>query len=320
MVILSLLFRGFATKLKNLKKLDTRAFAEALQEGVETAYKAVMKPTEGTILTVARETAQKANEICGKIKDFDLFLENILKQSVATLEKTPQMLRVLAQAGVVDAGGKGFVYILLGFLKAIRGEEIVLNGQNALKPPADVMVEDVDDHSDMEFPYCTEFIIKNPTGTAQQLKEAYTGLGDCTLVVGDERVIKVHIHTNRPGRVLEEGMKLGELSRIKIENMKEQHRSTIENEILQNEFGIISVVMGEGFVELFKDLGVDSIIQGGQTMNPSTQDIVKAVEGLRARTFSYCPTTATSYCLPTRLASSPTGTCTWFPPSLCPRE
>jgi DAK2 domain fusion protein YloV len=155
--------------------------------------------------------------------------------------------------------------------------------------PAEEMVEDVDDHSDMQFPYCTEFIIKNPTGPAQQLKEAYQGLGDCTLVVGDERVIKVHIHTDKPGRVLEEGLKLGELSRIKIENMKEQHRSTIESEIEQKEFGIISVVMGDGFMDLFKDLGVDAIIPGGQTMNPSTQDIVKAVESLRAKNIFILP-------------------------------
>ncbi len=288
-VILSQLFRGFATKLKNFKKVDTPAFAMALAEGVETAYKAVMKPTEGTILTVARETAQKANEVCKKVSQFDEFLEQILKQSMATLEKTPQMLKVLAQAGVVDAGGKGFVYILLGFLNAIRGEEIVINGEDALKLPSEGMVEDVDDHSDMQFPYCTEFIIKNPAGSAQQLKEAYQGLGDCTLVVGDERVIKVHIHTNQPGRVLEEGLKLGELSRIKIENMKEQHRSTIESEIEQKEFGIISVVMGDGFMDLFKDLGVDAIIPGGQTMNPSTQDIVKAVEALRAKNIFILP-------------------------------
>jgi DAK2 domain fusion protein YloV len=288
-VILSQLFRGFATGLKNCKRIDTAAFAKALAEGVETAYKAVMKPTEGTILTVARETARKAGEVCERIKDFDLFLEEILKQSATTLERTPRMLKVLAQAGVVDAGGKGFVYILLGFLKAIRGEEIELNGQNALMTPGAAAIGDVDDHSDMEFPYCTEFIIKNPAGTAQQLKAAYSGLGDCTLVVGDERVIKVHIHTNQPGRVLEEGLKLGELSRIKIENMKEQHRSTIESEIEQKVFGIISVVMGEGFIELFMDLGVEGIIEGGQTMNPSTQDIVKAIEALRAKNIFILP-------------------------------
>ena len=241
---------------------------------------------------MARETAQKANEACKKVSQFDEFLEQILKQSMATLEKTPQMLKVLAQAGVVDAGGKGFVYILLGFLNAIRGEEIVINGEDALKLPSEGMVEDVDDHSDMQFPYCTEFIIKNPAGSAQQLKEAYQGLGDCTLVVGDERVIKVHIHTNQPGRVLEEGLKLGELSRIKIENMKEQHRSTIESEIEQKEFGIISVVMGDGFTDLFKDLGVDAIIPGGQTMNPSTQDIVKAVE-FEGKDILYCSNNGT---------------------------
>ncbi|MFA6669530.1 MAG: DAK2 domain-containing protein, partial [Bacillota bacterium] len=205
------------------------------------------------------------------------------------LDRTPQMLNVLAQAGVVDAGGKGFLYILLGFLKAIRGEEIILNGRNRPMPVEDVVVEDIIDEEDLKFPYCTEFIIKNPKGDAKQLKDTYFGLGDCTLVVGDERIIKVHIHTDKPGRILEEGLKLGELSRIKIENMKEQHRSTIEKEIEQKEFGFISVVMGEGFMDLFKDLGVDSIIQGGQTMNPSTQDIVNAIEGLWAKNIFILP-------------------------------
>lgn len=288
-VILSQLFRGFASKLKSEKTLDTVGFAKAIREGVETAYKAVMKPTEGTILTVARETADRANDICESAKDFDDFLEDILRQAASTLDRTPQMLNVLAQAGVVDAGGKGFLYILLGFLKAIRGEEIILNGRNRPMPVEDVVVEDIIDEEDLKFPYCTEFIIKNPKGDAKQLKDTYFGLGDCTLVVGDERIIKVHIHTDKPGRILEEGLKLGELSRIKIENMKEQHRSTIEKEIEQKEFGFISVVMGEGFMDLFKDLGVDSIIQGGQTMNPSTQDIVNAIEGLWAKNIFILP-------------------------------
>jgi DAK2 domain fusion protein YloV len=288
-VILSQLFRGFASKLKNNKRLNTVEFARALREGVETAYKAVMKPTEGTILTVARETADRANDICESVKSFDDFLEEVLKQAAATLDRTPHMLKVLAQAGVVDAGGKGFLYLLLGFLKALRGEEIILNDRNRPISVGGAVVEDIVEGEHLEFPYCTEFIIKNPKGDAEQLKEAYSGLGDCTLVVGDERVIKVHIHTSQPGRILEEGLRLGELSRIKIENMKEQHRSTIEAELDQKEFGFISVVMGEGFMDLFRDLGVDNIIQGGQTMNPSTQDIVKAIESLRAKNIFILP-------------------------------
>lgn len=289
-VILSQLFRGFAVKLKNQKRMDTKLFAQALAEGVETAYKAVMKPTEGTILTVARETAAKAMEICGKVRDFNVLMEEILIQSTSTLEKTPQMLKVLAQAGVVDAGGKGFVYILLGFLKTLKGEEIKINGENRLLV---VTPAESEEEQELEFPYCTEFIIKQPLGTVDGLRNAIISLGDSTLVVGDEKLIKVHIHTAQPNRVLEEGLKMGELSRIKIENMKEQHRSIIEKEIKdeqeEKEFGIISVAMGDGFTNLFKDLGVDVVIQGGQTMNPSTQDIVKAIDNLKARNILILP-------------------------------
>lgn len=288
-VILSQLFRGFASKLKHNKRVNTVDFALGLKEGVETAYKAVMKPTEGTILTVAREGADRANSISGSVGSFDEFLEEIIQCSASTLEKTPEMLDVLAQAGVVDAGGKGFLYILLGFLGALRGEEITLNDQKGSASITEEPIENAVQDGDLIFPYCTEFVIKNPRGNAEQLKKAYSGLGDCTLVVGDSKVIKVHIHTNRPGKVLEEGLRLGELSRIKIENMKEQHRSTIEKEIEQKEFGFISVVMGEGFTEIFKSLGVDSVIQGGQTMNPSTQDIVKAIDGLWARNIFILP-------------------------------
>lgn len=288
-VILSQLFRGFASRLRNSKDLDTVGFAEALGEGVETAYKAVMKPTEGTILTVAREGADRARAICNSVNNFDEFLEDIIKCCASTLDRTPRMLKVLAQAGVVDAGGKGFLYILLGFLKAIRGEEIILNGSNRLQPVEDETVEYSTNGEDLEFLYCTEFIIKSPAGNTELLKKAYADIGDCTLVVGDENIIKVHIHTNQPGKVLEDGLKLGELSRIKIENMKEQHRSTIEKEIEQKDFGFISVVMGEGFIDLFKNMGVDSIIQGGQTMNPSTQEIIKAINGLWAKSIFVLP-------------------------------
>ncbi|MBA1333801.1 MAG: Dihydroxyacetone kinase family protein [Firmicutes bacterium] len=289
-VILSQLFRGFAAKLKNLRNVDTVQFAHALAEGVDTAYKAVMKPTEGTILTVARETAEKAVRISSEVKDFNKFIEEILLQSTSTLEKTSQMLKVLAQAGVVDAGGKGFVYILLGLLKTLKGEDIKLNGKNRLTA---VATEELDEELYLEYPYCTEFIIKNPKGTPEQLKELLSGLGDSTLVVGDGRVIKVHIHTDRPNKVMEEGLRLGELSRIKIENMKEQHRSIIEDEIKEEQkakdYGIISVSMGDGFSNLFKDLGVDVVIHGGQTMNPSTQDIVKAVDSLNAENIIVLP-------------------------------
>lgn len=293
-VILSQLFRGFAAKLKNLKNTDTVQFAHALAEGVDTAYKAVMKPTEGTILTVARETAEKAVKISSEVRDFTKFIEEILVQSTSTLEKTPQMLKVLAQAGVVDAGGKGFVYILLGLLKTLKGEEITLNGKNRIAAAAvEGLNEEAGEELCLEYPYCTEFIIKEPKGTPEQLKKSLSGLGDSTLVVGGDSIIKVHIHTDRPNKVMEEGLKLGELSRIKIENMKEQHRSIIEEEIKEDQkakdYGIISVSMGDGFSNLFKDLGVDVVIHGGQTMNPSTQDIVKAVNSLNAENIIILP-------------------------------
>lgn len=289
-VILSQLFRGFAKSAKGKSKLDTKAFARALMGGVETAYKAVMKPTEGTILTVARETAQKAEEICDSVNDYNIFLEEILKQSNITLKKTPSMLKVLAQAGVVDAGGKGFVYILQGIMKAFRGEEIQLNGNSH---SAAVEMEGSVDAQELVYPYCTQFIIKLPSGTVNDLKKAILPMGDSALVVGDEKVIKVHIHTDKPHRVIEEGLKLGQLSSIEIDNMKEQHRETkhihIEVEAEEKELGIISVAMGEGFENLFRDLGVDAVIQGGQTMNPSTQDIIKAIDDLKARSIFILP-------------------------------
>ncbi len=287
-VILSQLFRGFAKSLKGQDRINTAAFARALTGGVETAYKAVMKPTEGTILTVARETALKAEEICGSTRDFNIFLEEILKQSSITLDKTPEMLKVLAQAGVVDAGGKGFVFILQGFLKAFRGEEI--QPDTAKSIPVTEKKE-VEGQESLIYPYCTQFVIKCPSGTAQELKKAIMSLGDSTLVVGDEKAIKVHIHTDRPHKILEEGLKLGELSRIEIDNMKEQHRDTgfFDNTEEEKEYGIISVAMGQGFDNLFKDLGVDIIIQGGQTMNPSTQDFLKAINDLHARNIFILP-------------------------------
>jgi DAK2 domain fusion protein YloV len=289
-VILSQLFRGFAARLKGKKNVDTDLFAKALSEGVETAYKAVMRPTEGTILTVAREMAAKAIEIAGSVDLFDRFIEQIMAQANDTLERTPQMLDVLAQAGVVDAGGKGLVYIVLGFLTAIKGEDIHPIEQ---KPVISDKGARVIEEFDIRFPYCTEFIIMEPSGTPDGLKAAISHLGDSMLVVGDNKVIKLHIHTANPGKVIEEALKLGQLSRIKVENMKEQHRSIIEKEINDvltgKEYGIISIAMGQGFEELFKDLGVDVVIQGGQTMNPSTQDILKAIEELNAKNIIILP-------------------------------
>jgi DAK2 domain fusion protein YloV len=289
-VILSQLFRGFAAGLKDKKMVDTGLFAKALSQGVETAYKAVMKPTEGTMLTVAREMAAKAVEIAASVDIFDRFIEQIMAQANDTLERTPKMLDVLAQAGVVDAGGKGLVYIVLGFLKAIKGEDTSVEEQQPVLPAeGPKAIEDFD----IRFPYCTEYIIIEPNGTPDGLKAAISHLGDSMLVVGDKKVIKLHIHTANPGKVLEEGLKLGQLSRIKIENMKEQHRSIIEKEIneelTEKEYGIISVAMGQGFEDLFKDLGVDTVIHGGQTMNPSTQDIVKSIEELNAKNIIILP-------------------------------
>jgi DAK2 domain fusion protein YloV len=283
-VILSQLFRGFAKACKGKETLTIVDLANAFKNASDTAYKAVMKPIEGTILTVAREMAEKAIELSSKEMYMDDFLYELIEHGEQVLNKTPEMLKVLKEAGVVDAGGKGLNLIFNGFYEAITGKEVMIEGST----PIDFeKVEE--DGQDILFGYCTEFIIKGSCVNIERFKEKIGSYGDCMLVVGDESLVKVHIHTNHPGVILEEGLRLGEVTRIKIDNMRQQHENkSIEKmsekkSLEMKEFGMIAVTMGEGLTEIFKDLNVDEIITGGQTMNPSTEDIKKAIEGVHAK-------------------------------------
>jgi DAK2 domain fusion protein YloV len=298
-VILSQLLRGISKHLKSKTNINTKDFANALKEGVSTAYRAVMKPTEGTILTVARESAEKAVDIAKNEEDFGSFLKKVYDQAVISLNKTPNLLPVLKQAGVVDAGGKGLVFIYLGMVK--RLESGLMTEKSDLNVPVsqvEVEYEDIDT-GDIKFTYCTEFFIKTQNANPDDFKKRISIFGDSMVVVGTENLIKVHIHTNEPGTVLQEALTVGELSKIKIDNMKEQHRSITEEisqdsqaedaDKVQKEYAMITVAMGDGITDIFKDLGVDVVIEGGQTMNPSTQDILAAVNSVSANNIFILP-------------------------------
>jgi len=284
-VILSQLFRGFAKGLKGIERLDTKTMALAFKLGSDTAYKAVMKPIEGTILTVARECAEKAIELSKTENDIVAFLEGVIHHGDITLQKTPDMLAVLKQAGVVDAGGKGLLTIYVGVLEAITGKEEIL--LETTKPQETITHLDSDIYNgEIAFGYCTEFIINNTSAKVEKFRDEISEFGDSLLVVGGENIIKVHVHTNNPGGVLERALALGELIDIKIDNMRYQHRSNlVENVVkdihkdkVEKKYSLITVAMGEGISNVFKDLGVDYVIAGGQTMNPSTEDILKAID------------------------------------------
>ena len=298
-VILSQIWRGFAKALKNQKSMDTNLLANALMEGSNTAYKAIMKPTEGTILTVIRETAEYAMKVYENFEDNVLFLEEIIEKANSVLRRTPEMLQVLKNAGVVDAGGKGLIYIIEGMYQYLKTGEMI-----ELRAAADSEEHDraLFKEEEIVFGYCTEFFIKGRKLRLEKFRDEVVTMGDSLLVVGDENLLKVHIHTNNPGRVLELAMAQGELSRIKIDNMREQH-----NELLFNKeehkaaeeaeqapkpmerYGTIAVAMGEGISSIFKDLGANEIIEGGQTMNPSTEDILNSVNKINAETIYIFP-------------------------------
>ncbi|MDD3839666.1 MAG: DAK2 domain-containing protein [Clostridia bacterium] len=288
-VILSQLLRGFAKALRGKKQASTLVLAEAFQKAALTAYKAVMKPTEGTILTVARQASEHAVRIAPNEKDINKFMADVVKSAQRSLEKTPDMLPVLKQAGVVDAGGKGLIYILMGATQDISTDFEIAS--DTVHPEADATVH-IDD--EIVFGYCTEFIINDTESTKiETFRKTISGYGDSMLVVGDDSIIKVHIHTNNPGKILEYAVELGELSDIKIDNMRRQHRSIVFNDQddINNEddkvteikeISIIAVAAGDGLKKIFKDLGVDYVISGGQTMNPSAEDILDAVEKLNS--------------------------------------
>lgn len=298
-VILSQLLRGLSKQLKNKDTITTKDFAMAIKEGVNTAYRAVMRPTEGTILTVARETAEKAVEISKHESDFTPFMKALYEKSESTLSKTPDMLPVLKQAGVVDAGGRGFALLILGMYKRLQGvivenAEVKSQKNESLK---ETLKSDIDTKN-IKYGYCTEFFIKTKNANPDKFKETIVNMGDSLIVVGTDELIKVHIHTNNPGLILENALKFGELSKVKIDNMREQHLSIInEDEDSNNtdteenfaedkkeakKYGIITVAAGDGITSIFNDLGVDKVIEGGQTMNPSTQDILDAINSVNA--------------------------------------
>ncbi len=286
-VILSQLFRGFANGLDEKEEVDTKTLANALKQAADTAYKAVMKPTEGTILTVAREIGDFALSICREEKDIITFLKRIIDHGNIVLNKTPEMLPVLKQAGVVDAGGKGLIYILIGAYNALAGIEDVYIEVKESKADLEMPIhEGPIDTEDIEFGYCTEFIINTKYKDIDIFREELSYHGDSLLVVGGEGLIKVHIHTNNPGLVLEKALTLGELNDIKIDNMRYQHEeillkstgdvnNTANEDIKEYSFVVVSI--GDGIDKVFEGLNVDRLVSGGQTMNPSTEDILKAV-------------------------------------------
>jgi hypothetical protein len=281
-VILSQIFRGFSKGLEGKDEITTVEFGEALTKAANTAYKAVLKPVEGTILTVVRETAEKAAEIHLTDMAFHDYFKIIINQANATLQDTPNQLEVLKQAGVVDAGGMGFISILNGFNNAILGVEINENLIEQVQQP--VVEHRIISPEMIKFQYCTEFIITSKVGDALKLRDEIIKLGDSMVFVQDEEIVKVHIHTNNPGVAIESALKYGELLNVKIDNMKEQHENKLigANDIVNKKFGFIAVATGDGIKALFEDMGVDELITGGQTMNPSTEDIMAAIDRIYA--------------------------------------
>ena len=295
-VILSLLFRGMAKKLRETGAADGRELALALREGVDTAYKAVMKPAEGTILTVSRVAAQHAVELCQADSSLsaEQVLTAIIERSHEALAETVHQNPVLEKAGVVDAGGFGFVTIFEGMLDALRG---IHKERKAADAPATRSAADFDAirDEDITFTYCTEFIAerKDKARNVGRLRSILSEIGDSLVVVEDDDIVKVHVHTDQPNKALEEGLKFGPLLTVKIENMREQHTAKViegtadkpkERVIVpaEKKYGFVAVATGEGLKNVFTDLGVDIVVQGGQTMNPSTDDIVRAVDAVPA--------------------------------------
>ncbi len=312
-VITSQLFRGFGQAIKDKEELDGKALAEAFQSGVEVAYKAVMKPVEGTILTVSRGAATAALKKAETTNDAVEVMQAALDGAKAALAKTPEMLPVLKEVGVVDSGGQGLVFIYEGFLSALTGDYIASEEFQATPANMSEMInaehhKSVAGHvatEDIKFGYCTEIMVALRKGPTYVRDFDYDGfrnylneLGDSLLVVNDDEIVKVHVHTEDPGLVMQEGLKYGALVKVKVDNMRGQHEAQLEKEAGQEavapatpakDFGLIAVVAGDGLAEIFKSQGVDVIISGGQTMNPSTEDIVKAIDCLNAKNIIILP-------------------------------
>lgn len=295
-VILSQIIRGFSKSIEGKEQISTEDLAKAFKNGSDTAYKAVIKPIEGTILTVVRESGEYAIKASKKEKDLLKFLEMVIAEANNSLERTPELLKSLKEAGVVDSGGKGLVLIYEGMYEALKGNPIKAKDLNDSNVQEIKQAGTSINTEDIKFCYCTEFILESNSISDTEIRDIMLKYGDSLAVVGDEGIIKVHVHTNDPGLVLQDALKYGQLVTIKIENMKLQHENTLvdnTNEIAQSaeakEYGFIATSMGEGLAKIFKDFGVDYIIEGGQTMNPSTEDFMKAIDSINAKNIFIFP-------------------------------
>ena len=298
-VITSQIFKGFCSEVGKCTELTTKVFAKAMQEGANVAYKAVTKPKEGTILTVIRVMAENAVNVAKKCDDFEVFLKKVLETGEEILKQTPEMLPVLKKAGVVDAGGRGIIVIFTGFYKLIMGEEdFEFTFDDEKKPQTvDDVIADINNLGDIQFGYCTEYMIinmkkKTTEADIDKLREKLMELGDSVICIGDLNLVKVHVHSNEPNKALEYALELGEIYNIKIENMLEQNRELKKKaNVLEEikEIGMVAVAPGDGLSAIFKDLSVDETIVGGQTMNPSAEDIAAAADKVPARTVFVFP-------------------------------
>ncbi len=318
-VILSQLLRGFTKVIREYDRLDSRILAKAFDKAVETAYKAVMKPKEGTILTVARGMSEKIKELAPKTRDIDRLMKAVIEYGDEVLDYTPELLPVLKQAGVVDSGGQGLMQVMKGAYNALIGRKVNYEAVEAYTKPVikdtEISAQGVEE-TDIEFGYCTEFIVmleKEFNDTAEaSFKSFLESIGNSIVLVADDEIVKVHVHTNHPGLAFEEGLKYGSLSRMKIDNMREEHHERVianaskiaaqqaeqqaeqkaaekEKTVNDAKYGFISVSAGEGLSEIFKCLGVDYIIEGGQTMNPSTEDMLNAIDRVHAENIFILP-------------------------------
>ena len=299
-VITSQIIKGMTSVLGGVETITTKNFAKAMVEGSKVAYKAVTKPKEGTILTVIRVMSEQATEISKKVSDLEEFLRLVLEKGEDILQQTPEMLPVLKKAGVVDSGGRGLIVIFTGFYKALIGEENFTTVFDDGQPiqTADDVIADINNLADIEFGYCTEYMIinmnkKTTEADIDKLREKLMSIGDSVLCIGDLLLVKVHVHTNQPNLALGYALELGELYNLKIENMREQNRELKKKANRKNvelkELGMVSVAPGKGIADLMKDLMIDEIIQGGQTMNPSAADIANAVDKVPAKTVYVLP-------------------------------
>lgn len=312
-VILSQLFRGFSKAIEQKSIINGTDFAHALENGVETAYKAVMKPVEGTILTVAKDAANVGVQAAKKSDDLIYVMEKVVKEAKASLKRTPDLLPVLKEVGVVDSGGQGLVFVYEGFLAELKGEKLpespmTQSMDELISTEHHKSVQGFMNTEDIEYGYCTEFMVRldqtrltNQPFSEEEFRQDMSQFGDSLLVISDDEVVKIHIHTEHPGDVFNYGQRYGSLIKMKVENMREQHtnivgetRKALKQEIPEKtrerqEFGIVAVSMGSGIADLFKSIGAHSIIEGGQTMNPSTEDIVNAIKAVHAKNVIVLP-------------------------------